>query len=44
MALSGRLGADYGVCTGAASVFDGRVRFEHDGGEGFAGREDGSFG
>ncbi|MFG6194504.1 DUF3027 domain-containing protein [Nonomuraea sp. JJY05] len=33
--LAGELGLDYGVCASAASPFDGRVRFEHDGCEGF---------
>ena len=29
--VSGDLGADWGVCTGASSPFDSTVRFEHDG-------------
>lgn len=33
--LSGELGDDYGACAGAASKFDGHVRFEHDGCEAF---------
>ncbi|MFD7872912.1 DUF3027 domain-containing protein [Streptomyces sp. NPDC059766] len=44
VALSGELGRDWGVCTRNGSEFDGRVRFEHDGCELFAMREDGSFG
>ncbi|MFF8322924.1 DUF3027 domain-containing protein [Streptomyces bobili] len=44
VALSGELGQDYGACTNSRSPFDGRVRFEHDGCDCFAGREDGSFG
>jgi len=36
VALSGELGRDWGVCTRPGSVFDGRVRFEHDGCELFA--------
>ncbi|MBM9624559.1 DUF3027 domain-containing protein [Streptomyces zhihengii] len=44
IALSGRLGQDYGACSNPGSSFDGRVRFEHDGCESFAGRADGSFG
>lgn len=44
IALSGELGQDWGVCTGPGSTFDGRVRFEHDGCDSFALREDGSFG
>ncbi|MFJ6705758.1 MULTISPECIES: DUF3027 domain-containing protein [unclassified Streptomyces] len=44
VALSGELGRDWGVCTRAASEFDGRVRFEHDGCDLFVVREDGSFG
>lgn len=42
--LYGRIGNDWGVCSSGDSVFDGRVRFEHDGCDGFAVREDGSFG
>ncbi|MFD7874346.1 DUF3027 domain-containing protein [Streptomyces sp. NPDC059766] len=42
--LSGDLGLDWGACTHAASRFDGRVRFEHDGCEHFSVRDDGSFG
>ncbi|WP_343239407.1 DUF3027 domain-containing protein [Streptomyces sp. SID7909] len=44
IALRGELGLDWGVCTRADSPFDGRVRFEHDGCELFAVREDGTFG
>jgi hypothetical protein len=44
VALSGELGRDWGVCTQSGSAFDGRVRFEHDGCDLFASREDGSFG
>ena len=33
--LSGVLGSDYGACTNVASLFDGRVMFEHDGCEAF---------
>ncbi|MEU6620918.1 DUF3027 domain-containing protein [Streptomyces litmocidini] len=44
IALSGRLGRDYGACSNPGWSFDGRVRFEHDGCESFAGRSDGSFG
>ncbi|MCX4973710.1 DUF3027 domain-containing protein [Streptomyces sp. NBC_00554] len=44
VALSGELGRDWGVCTRPGSTFDGRARFEHDGCELFAIREDGSFG
>lgn len=33
--LEGPLGADWGVCSNAASGFDGRVMFEHDGCEFF---------
>ncbi|MFE3161797.1 DUF3027 domain-containing protein [Streptomyces sp. NPDC059224] len=44
VALNGELGQDWGVCTGPGSTFDGRVRFEHDGCDAFALREDGSFG
>ncbi|MEV5731313.1 DUF3027 domain-containing protein [Streptomyces pharetrae] len=44
IALSGQLGQDYGACSNLGSSFDGRVRFEHDGCESFAGRADGSFG
>ncbi|CAL9485593.1 MULTISPECIES: DUF3027 domain-containing protein [unclassified Streptomyces] len=44
VALSGRLGQDWGACTHAGSDFDGRVRFEHDGCAGFTGRDGGSFG
>lgn len=29
--VCGQLGTDYGVCSNAVSVFDGLVRFEHDG-------------
>jgi hypothetical protein len=42
--LTGELGWDWGACTNGNSAFDGRVRFEHDGCEAFAVREDGSFG
>lgn len=35
VALSGALGNDCGACSNAASAFDGRVRFEHDGCEQF---------
>lgn len=31
IALSGKLGLDYGACCNANSAFDGVVRFEHDG-------------
>jgi len=31
IALSGELGSDFGVCANAVAVFDGQVRFEHDG-------------
>ncbi len=31
IAVGGPLGNDWGVCSGASSAFDGRVRFEHDG-------------
>ncbi|RSN57302.1 DUF3027 domain-containing protein [Amycolatopsis sp. WAC 04182] len=44
VALHGRLGQDYGACTSAHSIFDGLVRFEHDGCTAFADRGDGSFG
>ncbi|GGQ32964.1 hypothetical protein GCM10010249_59400 [Streptomyces roseolilacinus] len=44
VALSGKLGRDWGACTQAGSGFDGRVRFEHDGCEHFTTRADGSFG
>ncbi|RSN36187.1 DUF3027 domain-containing protein [Amycolatopsis sp. WAC 01416] len=44
VALHGRLGQDYGACTNAHSIFDGMVRFEHDGCAAFAGRGDDSFG
>lgn len=44
VALHGRLGQDYGACTSAHSIFDGMVRFEHDGCTAFADRGDGSFG
>lgn len=44
IALQGEIGNDWGACTNAAAVFDGQVRFEHDGCEAFAVREDGSFG
>ncbi|MFI9001089.1 DUF3027 domain-containing protein [Streptomyces sp. NPDC053541] len=44
LALSGEPGLDWGACTHARSPFDGRVRFEHDGCDAFAVREDGSFG
>lgn len=44
VALGGELGRDWGVCTHPGSEFDGRVRFEHDGCELFAVREDASFG
>ncbi|MGW6013088.1 DUF3027 domain-containing protein [Streptomyces sp. NPDC055210] len=44
VALRGELGRDWGVCTQPDSPFDGRARFEHDGCELFAIREDGSFG
>ncbi|MFI7467828.1 DUF3027 domain-containing protein [Nonomuraea sp. NPDC049646] len=33
--LAGALGNDYGACANAASPFDGRVRFEHDGCDAF---------
>lgn len=33
--LAGVLGSDYGVCAEATSLFDGRVRFEHDGCDAF---------
>jgi hypothetical protein len=36
LALGGRLGADWGVCSGSASPFDGIARFEHDGCDHFA--------
>lgn len=29
--LAGLLGDDYGACSNVASMFDGRVMFEHDG-------------
>ncbi|MGW2476922.1 DUF3027 domain-containing protein [Streptomyces sp. NPDC001665] len=44
IALSGELGLDWGVCTRADALFDGRVRFEHDGCERFTARADGTFG
>jgi Protein of unknown function (DUF3027) len=44
IALSGELGADYGACTNAVSPFDARIRFEHDGCDAYAEREDRSFG
>ncbi|MFD6329525.1 DUF3027 domain-containing protein [Streptomyces niveus] len=44
IALSGELGLDWGVCAHAGSAFDGQVRFEHDGCEGFFARADGTFG
>ncbi|WP_329264925.1 DUF3027 domain-containing protein [Streptomyces pseudovenezuelae] len=44
VALSGELGRDWGLCTHPGSAFDGRARFEHDGCDSFAVREDGSFG
>ncbi|MFD5096262.1 DUF3027 domain-containing protein [Amycolatopsis thailandensis] len=44
VALHGRLGDDYGACTSAKSIFDGMVRFEHDGCTAFTERGDGSFG
>jgi hypothetical protein len=31
LALAGRLGSDWGVCSCGSSPFDGVVRFEHDG-------------
>lgn len=31
ISLDGELGADWGVCSGEASPFDGRLMFEHDG-------------
>ncbi|MBB5776909.1 DUF3027 domain-containing protein [Nonomuraea jabiensis] len=33
--LAGALGNDYGACANAASPFDGRIRFEHDGCDAF---------
>ncbi|MGW2214013.1 DUF3027 domain-containing protein [Nonomuraea sp. NPDC001684] len=33
--LAGALGTDYGACANAASPFDGRIRFEHDGCDAF---------
>jgi hypothetical protein len=33
--LAGALAEDYGACTNAASKFDGRVMFEHDGCDSF---------
>ncbi|MFG3350225.1 DUF3027 domain-containing protein [Streptomyces sp. NPDC048018] len=44
IALSGEWGRDCGACTRAGSPFDGHVRFEHDGCEGFLARTDGTFG
>ncbi|MCO8273999.1 DUF3027 domain-containing protein [Actinoplanes sp. TRM 88003] len=44
IALHGRLGADYGVCSNPVSAFDARVRFEYDGCDAYTGRTDGSFG
>jgi hypothetical protein len=44
IALNGQVGLDYGVCSHAASTFDGQVRFEHDGCNAFTERDDGSFG
>ena len=44
VALSGELGQDWGVCTHSTSAFDGHVRFEHDGCDRFALRQEGSFG
>jgi hypothetical protein len=35
LAVDGPLGGDWGACSGAASAFDGTLRFEHDGCEGF---------
>lgn len=31
LALSGQIGADWGVCSSESSQFDGVARFEHDG-------------
>jgi hypothetical protein len=44
IALCGQIGNDSGACTNVEAAFDGRVRFEHDGCEAFAVREDESFG
>ena len=44
IALRGELGLDYGACTNPQSTFDGHVRFEHDGCDVFADRDDHSFG
>ena len=44
IALYGRVGNDWGVCSSADSAFDGRVRFEHDGCDAFSVRDNGSFG
>lgn len=35
MPLAGPMGHDFGVCSNPAEPFDGRVRFEHDGCDGF---------
>ena len=42
VALTGVPGYDFGACTNAASPFDGRVRFEHDGCEAFESKSDGA--
>ncbi|WP_107470980.1 DUF3027 domain-containing protein [Streptomyces sp. WZ.A104] len=44
IALSGELGRDWGACTRATSMFDGQMRFEHDGCPSFMVRADRSFG
>ena len=38
--LDGQLGLDWGVCTSAASNFDGTARFEHDGCDQFDSADD----
>jgi hypothetical protein len=38
--LSGQLAVDYGACTNPRSIFDGYVRFEHDGCEAHESAED----
>ena len=38
--LSGRMGGDYGACSNPRSDYDGCVRFEHDGCDGFTESEE----
>ncbi len=40
--LAGPLGDDFGVCSNEKTAFDGRVRFEHDGCDGFSPPVDGT--